>query len=109
MRVGEKRVTGNAHHGHVIRLVEESDEEKNVLLRSKAAGLTVARLDVMRSARGASPLPETADLVVNLNAGGVADGVHDRRRRGGGPGSRRGSGRRGQLGCRSRCFGNEEM
>lgn len=57
-----------------------------MLLRSKAAGLTVARLDIMRLARGARPLPVTADLVVSLIAGGVAGGVHDRRHRGGGPG-----------------------
>ncbi len=42
---------------------------KNVLLRSKAVRLTVARLDIMRLARGAGPLLVTADLVVNLIAG----------------------------------------
>jgi hypothetical protein len=44
---------------------------KNVLLRSKAVRLTVARLDIMRLARGAGPLLVTADLVVNLIAGAL--------------------------------------
>jgi hypothetical protein len=42
---------------------------KNVLLRSKAVWLTVARLDIMRPAKGAVPLLVTADLIVNLIAG----------------------------------------
>jgi hypothetical protein len=44
---------------------------KNVLLRSKAVRLTVARLGIMRLARGAGPLLVTADLVVNLIAGAL--------------------------------------
>jgi hypothetical protein len=55
--------------GRLIRPVEENDEQQNVLLRSKAVRLTVARLDIMWLARGVGILPVTADLVVNLIAG----------------------------------------
>jgi hypothetical protein len=44
---------------------------KNMLLRSKAVRLTVARLDIMWLARGADPLLVTADHVVNLIAGAL--------------------------------------
>jgi len=44
---------------------------KNVLMRSKAVRQTVARLDIMRLARGTGPLLVTADLVVNLIAGAL--------------------------------------
>ena len=47
---------------------------KNILLRTKVVGLTVARLDIMRLARRVCLLLAIADLVANLIAEAISMG-----------------------------------